>query len=256
MSSVRLPSRPHTGSASGGTRNRSVRHTMSLPDAVGRARHIGAGLAWTLVFAYLLAELVTATAWKTPYSFRHDTISDLGVTTCTPNACSPLHLVMNATFVALGLLTVVGAIGLLDYIPHGPRKWSIVVLAVVIGASTAATGVFPSDDGIVVHVLAVMPAFVSRHIVLILLTIWLWKNWRMAAIWSGLCATAGLTGTVLLMIGLQVGVTERLVFYPLPAWMAVTGTAIVVTTVRTAMPWRRIVRWIGCPRYVIIGEGR
>ncbi|MFC8381872.1 DUF998 domain-containing protein [Nocardia sp. NPDC057272] len=208
------------------------------------------------MFAYLLAERVTATASKTAYSFRHDTISDLGVTTCTPNACSPLHLVMNATFVALGSLTVVGAIGLLDYIPHGPRQWSIVVLAVVIGASTAATGVFPSDDGIVVHALAVMPAFVSRHIVLILLTIWLWRNWRMAAIWSGLCATAGLTGTVLLMIGLQVGVTERLVFYPLPAWMAVTGTAIVLTTARTAMPWRRTLRWIGRPRYETVGEGR
>ncbi|MFC9659452.1 hypothetical protein ACFVJ5_04380 [Nocardia sp. NPDC127606] len=78
----------------------------------------------------------------------------------------------------------------------------------------------------------------------------------LATIWSGLCATAGLTGTVLLMIGLRVGVTERLVFYPLPAWMAVTGTAIVLTTVRTAMPWRRALRWIGRPRYVTFGEGR
>lgn len=92
------------------------------------------------MFAYLLAELVTA---KTAYSFRHDTISDLGITTCTPNMCSPLHLVTNATFVALGSPTIVGAIGFRDYIPHGPRQWSIITLAVVIGLSTAATGVFP-----------------------------------------------------------------------------------------------------------------
>ncbi|MFI6958149.1 hypothetical protein ACIBJI_32340, partial [Nocardia sp. NPDC050408] len=77
-------------------------------------------------FAYLLAELVTVTAtvWKTAYSFRHDTISDLGITTCTPNMCSPMHLVINATFVALGSLTIVGAIGFRDYIPHGPRQYA------------------------------------------------------------------------------------------------------------------------------------
>ncbi|WP_406230440.1 DUF998 domain-containing protein [Nocardia sp. NBC_01009] len=207
-----------------------------VPDSVGgNLRHIAAGVAWTLVFAYLLAELVTATAWKTAYSFRHDTISDLGITTCTPSACSPLHLVMNATFVALGLLTILGAIGFRDYIPHGPRQWSIVALAVIIGLSTAATGVFPSNDGIVVHGLAVMPAFVSRHIVLILLAIWLWKQRRLVAIWSAFCASTGLTGTVLLTIGLQVGITERLVFYPLPTWMAVTGAAIVLAPVRDAI---------------------
>lgn len=205
-------------------------------ESVGRnLRHIGAGLLWCLVFAYLLAELVTATAWKTAYSFRHDTISDLGITTCTPNMCSPLHLLMNATFVALGLLTIIGAIAFRDYLPHGPRQWSIVGLAVVIGLSTAATGFFPSNDGIVVHGLAVMPAFVSRHIVLILLAIWLWKQRRLVAVWSAFCASAGLTGTILLTIGLQVGITERLVFYPLPTWMAVTGAAIVLTPLRDAV---------------------
>ncbi|MBF6328455.1 DUF998 domain-containing protein [Nocardia transvalensis] len=201
-------------------------------------RHIIAGIAWTLVFAYLVIEIVTAIAWKTDYSFRHDTISDLGITACTPNMCSPLHLLMNAAFVALGLLTIIGAIGFRDYIPHGRRQWSIVALAVVIGASTAATGVFPSNDGIIIHGLAVMPAFVSRHIVLILLAIWLWKQRRLAAIWSALCASTGLTGTVLLTIGLQVGISERLVFYPLPTWMAVTGAVIVLTPLRNALPRR------------------
>ncbi|MFD3507771.1 DUF998 domain-containing protein [Nocardia sp. NPDC058666] len=202
-------------------------------------RHIAAGLTWTLALAYLLAELVTATAWTTPYSFRYDTISDLGITTCTHNACSPLHLVMNATFVALGALTIVGAVGLLDYLPRGRRQWSIVALATIIGLSTAATGLFPSNDGIVVHFLAVLPAFISRHIVLILLAIWLWKHRRLAAIWSGLCATAGLTGTVLMTVGLQIGITERLVFYPLPIWMAVTGTTIAFTAARAAILRRR-----------------
>ncbi|MFI5778932.1 DUF998 domain-containing protein [Nocardia sp. NPDC051570] len=209
-----------------------------------RLRHLIAGIAWALAFAYLAAEFVTAFAWKTGYSFRYDTISDLGITACTPKMCSPLHLLMNAAFVALGLLTIIGAIGFRDYLPHGHRQWSIVALAVVVGASTAATGVFPSNDGIIIHGLAVMPALVSRHIVLILLAIWLWKQRRLAAIWSAFCASTGLTGTVLLTIGLQVGITERLVFYPLPTWMAVTGAVIVLKPLRNAIPRDRVKRLI------------
>lgn len=208
------------------------------PFALRRLRHTVAGIAWMLACAYLVIEFVTAVTWKSDYSFRHDTISDLGITACTPNMCSPLHLLMNATFVALGLLTIIGAIGFRHYIPHGRRQWSIVTLAVIIGASTAATGVFPSNDGIVIHGLAVLPALVSRHVVLILLTIWLWKQRRLAAVWSAFCASAGLTGTVLFTIGLQVGITERLVFYPLPTWMAVTGAAIVFGPLRHAIPRR------------------
>ncbi|WP_433657488.1 DUF998 domain-containing protein [Nocardia sp. CA-128927] len=208
---------------------------MNPQQTDGRAahfRHTAAGFAWALTFLYLVAELVTATAWKTAYSFRHDTISDLGITACTPNMCSPLHLLMNATFVTLGLLTIAGAIGFRDFLPRGRRQWSIVALAVIIGLSTAATGLVPSSDGVVVHFLAVLPAFVSRHIVLILLTVWLWKQRRLAAVWAAVCASAGIAGMVLLAIGLQVGITERLVFYPLPTWMAVTGAAIALRPVR------------------------
>jgi hypothetical membrane protein len=225
------PDPPHTSAGLSRTNGFAWR-------GAGHLRHTTAAIAWTLAFAYLVVEFVTAIAWKSDYSFRHDTISDLGVTTCTPNLCSPLHLLMNATFVALGLLTIIGAIGFRDYIPHGPRQWSIVALAVIIGLSTAATGVFPSNDGIVVHGLAVMPALVSRHIVLILLSIWLWKQRRLAAIWSGICASTGLTGTVLLTTGLQVGITERLVFYPLPTWMAITGAAIALKPFWSAVPRR------------------
>lgn len=65
-----------------------------------RLRHTLAGIASMLAFAYLAAEIVIAVGWKSDYSFRHDTISDLGVTACTPIMCSPLHLLMNATFVS------------------------------------------------------------------------------------------------------------------------------------------------------------
>ncbi|MFI6999901.1 DUF998 domain-containing protein [Nocardia sp. NPDC050175] len=215
-------------------------HPQPVDGRTAHFRHTAAGIAWAMTFLYLLAELVTATAWKKAYSFRHDTISDLGVTACTPNMCSPLHLVMNATFVTLGLVTIAGAIGFRDFLPCGRRQWAIVALAIIIGLSTAATGLVPSSDGVVVHFLAVLPAFVSRHIVLILLTVWLWKQRRLAAVWAAVCALAGITGMIVLAVGLQIGITERLVFYPLPTWMAVTGAAIALSPVRDAV--RQLIR--------------
>lgn len=140
-------------------------------------------------------------------------------------------------------MTIVGAIGFRDFLPHGPRQWSVVGLAIVIGLSTAATGVFPSNDGILVHGLAVMPAFVSRHVVLVLLAIWLWKQRRLLAVWSAVCATTGVAGTILLTIGLQVGITECLVFYPLPTWMAVSGAVIMLEPLRRAVPFFARMPW-------------
>ncbi|WP_378733052.1 hypothetical protein [Nocardia brasiliensis] len=45
---------------------------------------------------------------------------------------------------------------------------------------------------------------------------------------------------VLLAVGLQIGISERLVFYPLPTWMAVTGAAFALRPVRNAA--RRLIR--------------
>jgi hypothetical membrane protein len=202
-------------------------------------RHGAAGLAWSLAFAYLAAEIVTAYAWKTPYSFRHDTISDLGVTACTPNLCSPLNLLMNATFVALGLLTIVGAVLFRGFVPRGYRQWWLGSLAVLTGLSTAATGLVPSSDGMVVHLLAVLPGFVSRHIVLILIAVWLWRQRRLVAVWSATCALSGLVGVVLLAGSVvNIGISERLVLYPMPAFMAVTGAAVLSMTFTKAASGR------------------
>lgn len=204
------------------------------------ARYGAAGLAWSLVFLYLAAEIVTAYAWKAPYSFRRDTISDLGVTACTANLCSPLHLLMNTTFVALGFLTIVGAALFRSVIPRGSRQWWLGSLSMITGVSTAATGLVPSSDGIVAHLLAVVPAFASRHVVLILIAVWLWRQRRVVAAWSAACAMSGLVGIVLLAGSVvQIGISERLVLYPLPIFMAVTGLAVLATTVAKTISRRR-----------------
>ncbi|MCJ0903264.1 DUF998 domain-containing protein [Rhodococcus sp. ARC_M6] len=190
-------------------------------------------MAWVLSILYLLVEIFTAGAWKTPYSFARDSISSLGVTTCSADSCSPLHDVMNAAFMILGALTILGAALLHKYIPDGRAKKWIMGLAVVVALSTAATGLFPANDGTFVHWTAVLPGFVARHAVLVLLAVSFWNHKRWIAVWSGLCAATGIVGAVLLLARtLTFGLGERLTLYPLPMWMAVTGVAALLALMR------------------------
>src|SRR6478735_2864377 len=122
-------------------------------------RRFAGGILWTLAIGYLLSETLTAEAWRTPYSFVYNSISDLGVTNCS-QVCSPLHSFMNLSFVA--------------------------------------TGLFPTNYGPMIHLAAVLPAFVARHVVLGLVAWGLWDRRRWTAIWSTVCALAGLAGGVLL----------------------------------------------------------
>ncbi|EID79147.1 hypothetical protein W59_14986 [Rhodococcus opacus RKJ300 = JCM 13270] len=181
----------------------------------------------------MLAEVFTAAAWSTPYSFAQDSISSLGVTTCEVGSCSPMHDVMNSAFVALGVLTLLGALFLHRHIRSGRDKKWIFSLAAIIAVSTAATGLFPANDGTLIHWSAVLPGFVARHVVLVLIAWHMWHEKRLVALWSALCALAGLVGAGL-MLGqaLHFGLGERLALYPLPMWMAVTGMAVLMGLAR------------------------
>jgi hypothetical membrane protein len=78
---------------------------------------VGAWL-WILQLATLAAELTTVAAVQAPYDLARNTISDLGVASCTTVAhplgpvavCSPLHTVLNASLVLAGLATGSGAV--------------------------------------------------------------------------------------------------------------------------------------------------
>lgn len=198
-----------------------------------------------LCFAYMLAELFTAAAWHTPYSFARDSISALGVTTCEVGSCSPMHDVMNSSFVALGALTLIGALFLHRHIRSGREKKWILSLAVIIAVSTAATGLFPANDGTFVHWAAVLPGFIARHLVLALIAWHLWNERRIVALWSALCAVVGVVGAVLMLAQtLHFGLGERLALYPMPTWMAVTGTAVLVALARRTVLQRFDFSWL------------
>ena len=71
------------------------------------------GAFWMLTLLYFVGQLVAQTAWRTPYSLIDNRVSDLGNTECGRTLadtyiCSPLHAVMNATFVLTGVLILIG----------------------------------------------------------------------------------------------------------------------------------------------------
>lgn len=69
--------------------------------------------SWILTLLYFIGQAVAQGAWTTPYSLIDNRVSDLGNTACgrtlaNTYICSPLHAVMNTTFVLTGVLILVG----------------------------------------------------------------------------------------------------------------------------------------------------
>src|SRR5882757_886891 len=112
---------------------------------------LGAGW-WSLCFQYFVAEQIARLRWPGQYSMSMNWISDLGA------ANSPLHWVMNGSFVLQGVLISVGAILMRRLFP---AKWSYrvaLLLFLVSGVGVLVVGLGPADriaqvqrPGVMVH---------------------------------------------------------------------------------------------------------
>src|SRR5262245_10296100 len=90
-----------------------------------RAIWLGA-IIWILAVQFFIAQAVVQAAWTTPFSLTQNFISDLGNTTCAPYpldsnsyVCSPWHALMNASFILLGLIILVGGVLVRTAFPPG-----------------------------------------------------------------------------------------------------------------------------------------
>ena len=113
---------------------------------------------------WVVAEAVTAAAWSDPpYSYATNYISDLGVPDCGTqfqgrDICSPLHPLMNASFIAEGVLFAVGVV-LLARLLTGRTRRVVTALGVVHGVGLVLVGLFHGsaegpDAGLVIHIAA------------------------------------------------------------------------------------------------------
>lgn len=221
-----------------------------IPDTASTRHYIG---AWSIlsVLQYFVAETAVIGGWAgpQPYDRRTGYISDLGAIHCGTydgrDVCSPLHWLMNASFVVQGLGMLLGALlltsGLLCVAarpgvrvqPGRRRPWLAAVwvriLAATAGAGTMIVGLVPEDLGSGWHYTGALMYFIAGALaVLVLGVLWLRQTplgWFVLV--CGLASTAALvTGGLTRMHVPEPGTLERLMGYPVTVGMAAAGLVI------------------------------
>jgi hypothetical membrane protein len=193
-------------------------------------------IAWLFAIQFFVTQLVVQAAWTTPFSLAHNFISDLGNTACAPYpagsdkyVCSPWHTWMNASFIALGLSILVGAVLVRPALPSGFTRAAGLVLLALAGLGLVLVGLFPENENIGLHTLGAGTQFVCGNLGLIVLGIaMLGARWPPALTAFTIASGAiGLLATGLFQLGhylgLGIGGMERVAVYPLPIWLMVTG---------------------------------
>lgn len=222
-----------------------------IPDTASTRQYVG---AWSVlsVLQYFAAETAVISAWAgpQPYDRRTGYISDLGAVQCGiyegRDVCSPLHLLMNASFVVQGLGMLLGAVllgsGLLCVAarpgarvqPGRHRKPWLAALWVraltgTAGAGTMMVGLVPEDAGSVWHFAGALMYFMAGAAALLVLgTLWLDQTplgWFILV--CGLASLAALvTGGLTHMDVPEPGTLERLMGYPVTVGVAAAGLVI------------------------------
>lgn len=182
---------------------------------------------WIATILYWPLQVLVSRSWTTPYSWRDDVISALGAATCT-DYCSPDHVVMNATFVAVGGATAAGA-ALLVPRSRGVERtgWVLVALS---GIATCAVGFLPLDVAPVPHAVAAQVHFGLQIAGMLCVAGPLARRHRVAAGFTVAVAATAVVGGVAFVTpgnwGLGAGVTERIALDTLNVWTIAMGVMV------------------------------
>jgi len=169
---------------------------------------------------------------------KHQAISDLGITACGPykeyatqemvHVCAPLHLVMDGTFVAYGVLLMLGvSLGLLFLWPQGRFRRSGLVLMFFGGIEAVVAGFSPLNLAPTLHSISGGLAISALNVSLILLGIAAKKVWKWFGRWTVFIGSLGIFGS--LMDGkppymvLGYGGWERVAGYGVAIWAIGAG---------------------------------
>ena len=213
-----------------------------------KSRAVKAGaVAWIVgTVQFFIAELVAQSAWRTPYSWAMNAISDLGAVHCqstgTANpppryVCSPLHTVLNTSAITLGILLASGAVLTSPAWGRGAASRAGRALLAAAGAGMVLAGLKPEDVNLNLHVLGAFLIFAagSTGFVLAGLTRRESPLGRLRALTLPLSALA-VTATWLMFSHhtpvLGYGGMERAALYPLLCWTVITGTYLLLATTR------------------------
>lgn len=212
------------------------------------------GALWTVAgVGWLVGEAVSASAFP-GYSYATNYISDLGVPDVGAfqgrTIDSPLHVLMNTTFIGQGILFGVAAVLAVVVLRAASRRVRVTtaVLAVVHLVGMVLVGSFhgsqTSTDGgtIVFHVLGAAAAITTGNLVAI--TVGIGSRALRAPVTYRIVSVAlgivGLVSLVMLVVDSSLavvdvfpdGVWERASVYTIVAWELVTGITLLVAGTR------------------------
>ncbi|HSO93270.1 MAG TPA: DUF998 domain-containing protein [Candidatus Dormibacteraeota bacterium] len=212
-----------------------VERGPGFPAVVKRPIIFGA-VCWTLSILFFVGQAVVQSASARPYSLLTNLISDLGNTACGPAVCSPLHVLMNATFILVGLLHWTGAATTRQAWPRKRLQLPVAVLLALAGWGLAYAGLFPENVAPVSHAFGALLGLCSLNAGMIVLGLALMPAARAL---GGLVLAAGIAGGLGLLLflthafGLPPGLAERVADYPGAAMFGVLGTVLLAKTRRS-----------------------
>jgi hypothetical membrane protein len=210
---------------------------------MGRQVVVGAA-CWTLSIVFFINQAITQAATTRPYSLTGNLISDLGITACGPfsnggyhvDVCSPLHGFMDGTFVAVGLLQMLGAIATRRAWPL-PRAYPGLILLALAGAGLALAGLAPENVNLSLHSNAATLGIDFLNIAMIILGVALLHPIPWLGTISLLAGVIGIIGAIIFgysLAGIPIGTAERLAVYPSVAMVVVLGLYVLLKALQQA----------------------
>ncbi|MBB4792591.1 DUF998 domain-containing protein [Streptomyces nodosus] len=192
--------------------------------------------AWVAgVVQFFAVHGIVESAWARPYSWARNNISDLGNAHCAMQSdpepryiCSPEHGLMNASFIALGTLLVVGVAFTGALWRRGATAVVTRCLLACAGMGFALAGLAPADVYENQHVLGALLIMAMGNIGLLLAGVGLADTAPGPLRWAtGLLGVIAITAFGLFLshryLGLGMGGMERVAAFPLLVWALSAG---------------------------------
>jgi hypothetical membrane protein len=225
----------------------SLSDSARREDANRRRARLGGLALLAASVQFFVCHLVVQSGWYPPYSWAGNNISDLGNVHCGAwgdnerYVCSPDHALMNGSFVATGVLLLLG-LALVSTPGRataarpcpGPRRRAgrrgAPLLLALAAAGWATAGLFPADANLGVHLLAAVGVFLGGNAGLVATGLARGSahlSLRRSALLAG---STGIAGTFLFFSGhvgaLGMGGMERVAALPVLAWAAAAGVLL------------------------------
>ncbi|MET8750336.1 DUF998 domain-containing protein [Streptomyces sp. NPDC004667] len=249
----------------GARRSASARHrVIGCPHGIhvtegGQVRVRIGYSAWIVgVVQFFIVHGIVESAWARPYSWARNNISDLGNAHCALQpepepryVCSPEHGLMNVSFVALGVLLVLGSVMIGGFLWRRGRAAAVARLLLAgAGAGFVLAGLAPADVNENQHVLGAVLIMAAGNVGLVLAGPGLAEDVPAPLRWStGLLGVTAVTAFVLFLshryLGLGMGGMERVAALPLLFWALAIGVQGVIRRSgrrREAVPAARLSR--------------